>query len=196
MTSSNTTPLSISIPSHSSGATPLLSGQSIVIMGVSGSGKSTVGAMLAKQIQAKFIDGDDLHPRANLQKMASGHPLDDEDRAPWLERLNDVAYSLKSKGETGVIICSALKRRYRDRLRSGNEKILFLYLQGSFEHIQSRLQARSGHFMPSQLLVSQFDALEEPSNEEQDVIGIDINGDIDTVVQRCATALAQFAMKS
>ncbi|GAB7260799.1 MULTISPECIES: gluconokinase [Dickeya] len=166
-----------------------MSGQSIILMGVSGSGKSSVGAQLARAIHAKFIDGDDLHPRANIQKMASGQPLNDDDRAPWLERLNDAAYSLLHKNETGIIVCSALKRRYRDRLRDGNDGMVFLYLKGSFDVILQRHQARAGHFMPTGLLQSQFDALEEPDETEADVITVDINGPMDQVVARCVEAL-------
>ncbi|AIN16901.1 carbohydrate kinase, thermoresistant glucokinase family protein [Yersinia rochesterensis] len=166
-----------------------MAGRSIIVMGVSGSGKTTVGEAVARRIHAKFIDGDDLHPRANIQKMGSGHPLNDEDRMPWLERLSDAAYSLNHKNETGIIVCSALKRRYRDRLREGNPEMVFLYLKGSFEVIMGRLKARSGHFMPTDLLKSQFDALEEPGSEEPDVICVDIDADIDEVVQRCVLAL-------
>ncbi|EKN5919182.1 TPA: gluconokinase [Yersinia enterocolitica] len=166
-----------------------MAGRSIIVMGVSGSGKTTVGEAVARRIHAKFIDGDDLHPRANIQKMGSGHPLNDEDRMPWLERLSDAAYSLHHKNESGIIVCSALKRRYRDRLREGNPEMVFLYLKGSFDVIMERLKARSGHFMPTDLLKSQFEALEEPGSEEPDVICVDIDADIDEVVQRCVLAL-------
>ena len=166
-----------------------MAGKSIILMGVSGCGKSTIGAALAQKIQAKFIDGDDLHPRANIQKMASGQPLNDDDRTPWLQRLNDVAYSLDHKNETGIIVCSALKRRYRDQLRQQNKNMLFIYLKGSFEVILARLQARSGHFMPTELLKSQFEALEEPGSDEKDVIYVDIDRDIADVIARCVTAL-------
>ncbi|UYA62262.1 Gluconokinase [Pectobacterium sp. F1-1] len=166
-----------------------MSGRSIILMGVSGSGKSSVGAKLGRAIQAKFIDGDDLHPRANIQKMASGTPLNDDDRAPWLERLSDVAYSLAHKNETGIIVCSALKKRYRDRLRAGNEKMVFIYLKGSFELVLERHKARAGHFMPTELLKSQFDALEEPGSDEPDVLKVDIDGSREDVVQRCVEAL-------
>ncbi len=167
-----------------------MAGQSIIVMGVSGSGKTTVGEAVARQIHAKFIDGDDLHPRANIQKMGSGQPLNDADRMPWLERPRDAAYSLSHKNETGIIVCSALKRCYRDRLREGNQGMVFLYLKGNFDVIMARLQARSGHFMPSDLLRSQFDALEEPGPDEPDVICVDIDTDIDEVVRRCVGALA------
>ncbi|HDL8284303.1 TPA: gluconokinase [Yersinia enterocolitica] len=166
-----------------------MAGRSIIVMGVSGSGKTTVGEAVARRIHAKFIDGDDLHPRANIQKMGSGHPLNDEDRMPWLERLSDAAYSLHHKNESGIIVCSALKRRYRDRLREGNPEMVFLYLKGSFDVIMERLKARAGHFMPTDLLKSQFEALEEPGSEEPDVICVDIDADIDEVVQRCVLAL-------
>ncbi|MFM1347935.1 gluconokinase [Yersinia proxima] len=166
-----------------------MAGRSIIVMGVSGSGKTTVGEAVARRIHAKFIDGDDLHPRTNIQKMGSGHPLNDEDRMPWLERLSDAAYSLHHKNETGIIVCSALKRRYRDRLREGNPEMVFLYLKGSFDVIMERLKARSGHFMPTDLLKSQFEALEEPGSEEPDVICVDIDADIDEVVHRCVLAL-------
>ncbi|HDL6964314.1 TPA: gluconokinase [Yersinia enterocolitica] len=166
-----------------------MAGRSIIVMGVSGSGKTTVGEAVARRIHAKFIDGDDLHPRANIQKMGSGHPLNDEDRMPWLERLSDAAYSLHHKNESGIIVCSALKRRYRDRLREGNPEMVFLYLKGSFDVIMERLKSRSGHFMPTDLLKSQFEALEEPGSEEPDVICVDIDADIDEVVQRCVLAL-------
>ncbi|ATO35120.1 Thermoresistant gluconokinase [Dickeya dianthicola] len=172
-----------------------MSGQSIILMGVSGSGKSSVGARLAREINAKFIDGDDLHPRANIQKMASGQPLNDDDRAPWLERLNDAAYSLLHKNETGIIVCSALKKRYRDRLRAGNDGMVFLYLKGNFEVILQRHQARAGHFMPTGLLQSQFDALEEPDQTETDVITVDINGPMDQVAARCAAALREHSSR-
>ncbi|MGF6191873.1 gluconokinase [Serratia sp. 2723] len=168
-----------------------MAGKCIILMGVSGSGKSTIGAAVAREIKAKFIDGDDLHPRANIQKMASGQPLNDEDRAPWLQRLNDAAYSLNHKNESGIIVCSALKRRYRDLLRKDNDNMVFIYLKGSFEVILARLQARSGHFMPTDLLKSQFDALEEPSVDEKDVICVDIDTDVEGVVGRCVAALKQ-----
>ncbi|EHD19756.1 MULTISPECIES: gluconokinase [Brenneria] len=164
-------------------------GQSIILMGVSGSGKSSVGAAFARAIQAKLIDGDDLHPRANIQKMAGGTPLNDEDRAPWLERLNDAAYSLFHKNEIGIIVCSALKKRYRDRLRRDNEGMVFLYLKGGFDIILARHKARAGHFMPTELLKSQFDALEEPGGDEPDVLTIDIDGSMEEVVNRCVEAL-------
>lgn len=165
--------------------------KSIILMGVSGCGKSSVGAAIAKEIKAKFIDGDDLHPRANIIKMASGQPLNDDDRAPWLERLNDAAYSLSHKNEIGIIVCSALKKRYRDRLRADSEGMVFIHLEGSFDLIQQRLQSRAGHFMPRDLLTSQFEALEVPGSDEPDVIPVSIDGSMEQVVSRCVAALRQ-----
>jgi gluconokinase len=166
-----------------------MAGQCIVLMGISGCGKSSVGAAVARALGAKFIDGDDLHPRANIQKMAGGSPLNDADRAPWLERLNDAAYSLGHKNETGLIVCSALKRRYRDRLRDGNPNLIFLFLDGDFELILGRLRSRSGHFMPLSLLRSQFEALERPAADETDVLRVDISGDFEQVVEQCVAAI-------
>ncbi|WP_159567425.1 gluconokinase [Budvicia diplopodorum] len=173
-----------------------MAGQSVVLMGVSGCGKSSVGAAVARELGAKFIDGDDLHPRANIQKMASGHPLNDDDRAPWLERLNDAAYSLSHKNEVGIIVCSALKRRYRERLRQDNPDMIFLYMKGSFDIILARLKARAGHYMPTDLLQSQFDALEEPSADEPDVVSINIDGSFDEVVSRGVEALLKAGIQS
>lgn len=173
-----------------------MAGQSVVLMGVSGCGKSSVGAAIARELGAKFIDGDDLHPRANIQKMAGGHPLNDDDRAPWLERLNDAAYSLSHKNEVGIIVCSSLKRRYRDRLRQDNPDMIFLYMKGTFDVIMARLKSRAGHYMPTELLQSQFDALEEPGADEPDVMSIDINGGFDEVVSRGVDTLLKAGIRS
>ncbi|CND94933.1 gluconokinase [Yersinia kristensenii] len=168
-----------------------MSGKCIIVMGVSGTGKSCVGQVLALALNAKFIDGDDLHPRANIQKMASGQPLNDSDRAPWLERLSDVAYSLQQKNEVGFLVCSALKKQYRDRLREGNQSIRFLWLTGDYDLVLSRMQQRAGHFMPESLLKSQFATLETPDAREPDIIPIDISPDIAGVVEHCIAALEQ-----
>lgn len=165
-----------------------MAGKSIIVMGVSGSGKSSVGAKVAQCIGAKFIDGDDLHPRANIQKMASGNPLDDNDRIPWLERIRDAAYSLEHKNEVGVIVCSALKRQYRDLIRDGNSSVRFLFLDGEFSLILERMKGRQGHFMKEAMLQSQFDALERPQGETG-VICINIEGSFDQVVERAVHAL-------
>ena len=137
--------------------------QSIVLMGVSGSGKSTVGKLLSARTGTSFFDGDDFHPEENVLKMASGRALDDQDRQSWLEALRDL---LNDHTEPIIVACSALKQSYRDILTSGNIKPRFVYLQGSRELLQERAHARSGqedHFMPVTLLDSQLDTLEQPS---------------------------------
>lgn len=151
-----------------------MAGQCVILMGVSGTGKSTVGLALAQAMQAKFIDGDDLHPRQNIRKMASGQALNDDDRLPWLERISDVIFSLEQKNETGVLVCSALKKRYRDQLRHGNNNVRFLWLKGDYACVLDRMRQRQGHFMPEALLQSQFAALELPAADETDIIAVDI----------------------
>jgi len=134
----------------------------IVVMGVSGSGKSSIGKLLSEKLSRPFYDGDDFHPKANVKKMSSGQPLNDEDRKEWLIALNKLAIEHRHKG--AVIACSALKKNYRSLLRAGmGDCMMFVYLEGSFELIKSRLDKRKGHFMSAQLLKSQFDTLEPPS---------------------------------
>ncbi|MGW9686531.1 gluconokinase [Flagellimonas sp. 2504JD1-5] len=135
----------------------------LVVMGVSGTGKSTIGKLLSATLQVPFYDGDDFHPEANVKKMSSGQPLNDEDRKGWLQTLNTLAKKHRSPG--AIIACSALKRKYRNLLLDGMEDSMrFVYLEGSFELIKSRLEQRKGHFMPLSLLKSQFDTLEPPSD--------------------------------
>lgn len=170
-------------------------GESYILMGVSGSGKSLIGAKTAAVLGAKFIDGDDLHPAKNIDKMSASIPLTDEDRLPWLERLNDASYSLYKKNETGLIVCSALKKRYRDILRKGSPNVRFLWLDGDYETILERMAKRQGHFMPVELLKSQFAALERPEQEEDDVMRVDINHEVDNVVEQCVQAVAVLRAK-
>lgn len=133
------------------------------IMGVSGSGKTTIGESVANHLGIPFFDGDDYHPKRNVDKMSKGQPLDDEDRKSWLLRLNTLSKEHSVKG--AVIACSALKHSYRDFLKEGLErKVKFVYLSGSFEIIFNRMQKRKGHFMPADLLKSQFETLEPPKN--------------------------------
>ncbi|WP_245615917.1 gluconokinase [Andreprevotia chitinilytica] len=155
---------------------------SYIVMGVSASGKSSVGLALAKAIGAKFIDGDDLHPRANILKMADGQPLDDDDRAPWLTRINDAVFAIARKQETGVVVCSALKRKYRDQLRAGNDHLTFVYLDGDYAAILERIRARQGHYQKENMLKSQFDALEVPGADEPDVLHVSANDNFEQVV--------------
>lgn len=135
----------------------------VVVMGVSSCGKSTVGEMLALKLGVPFMDGDDLHPRANIEKMASGTPLTDEDRWPWLTLVGEW---LAGQGDGGVIACSALKRAYRDRIREAAPDVVFLHLHGSRELMGARMAARPGHFMPTSLLDSQFATLELLGGDE------------------------------
>ncbi|SFS70440.1 gluconokinase [Succinivibrio dextrinosolvens] len=159
-----------------------------VIMGVSGSGKSTVGKAIANHFKASFIDGDDLHPRANIIKMKSGIPLDDEDRKPWLERINDVFFSFENRHQSGVVVCSALKKKYRDMLREGNEGLIFVHLYGSKDLIRERMSRRQGHFMKEEMLNSQFAALEFPDSEA-DVINVDISGSPEEIVKKAVSQI-------
>ena len=164
-------------------------GKSFILMGVSSTGKTSVGTAVADRLGIKLIDGDDLHPRANIIKMGQGQPLNDEDRAPWLERIRDAAFSLEQKSEVGIIVCSALKKKYRDLIREGNDSVKFLFLHGSFELVLQRMKQRKGHYMKAEMLKSQFETLEIPQADEPDVIRIDIDGTFDEVVERCVNAL-------
>ncbi|GAB7219177.1 gluconokinase [Vibrio comitans] len=167
-----------------------MAGSSIIVMGVCASGKSTIGAQLAQKLGYKFIDGDDLHPRANIQKMASGMPLDDDDRTPWLERIRDAAYSLESKNEHGIIVCSALKKKYRAQIREGNGNVTFLFLDGSMDLIMERMKQRKGHFMKLNMVTSQFEALERPDAEPKTIV-VNIDCSITEVVERSAVAITE-----
>jgi gluconokinase len=171
-----------------------MTGKSIVVMGVCACGKSTVGLQLASAIGAKFIDGDDLHPKANILKMSRGEPLNDKDREPWLERIRDAAFSLESKNETGVLVCSALKKSYRDQIRDGNSNVTFLFLDGNFELILERMRSRKGHFMKENMVKSQFDTLERPTDESQ-VVTIDIDATMDEVLVRSIAGLEALAQQ-
>jgi gluconokinase len=153
-----------------------------IIMGVSGSGKSSVAAEAARRTGAAFLDGDFLHPRENILKMGGGLPLSDEDRHPWLAAVNSAAFAMRRSNQISVIVCSALKRRYRDLLREGNQGIVFIHLAGSAELVGERLLARSGHFFKPELLKSQFEALEEPDADEGDVRRVEIAQSLPEVV--------------
>ena len=170
----------------------MATGKSIILMGVSSTGKTSVGTEVARRLGIKLIDGDDLHPRANIIKMGEGHPLNDEDRAPWLERIRDAAFSLEQKSEVGIIVCSALKKKYRDQIRDGNRNVKFLFLQGSYDVILERMRQRKGHYMKESMLKSQFDTLEVPGADEPDVIPADIDASFEEVVERCVQALKSY----
>jgi gluconokinase len=134
----------------------------ILVMGVSGSGKTTVGELLARETGWRFIDADDVHPPANIAKMAAGQPLTDEDRAPWLAALRDRINDQLNRQENAIVTCSALKERYRDVLVVDPERVKIVHLHGSPELLRSRISGRSGHFMPATMLDSQLAALEPP----------------------------------
>ena len=170
----------------------MAAGKSFILMGVSITGKTSVGTEVAHRLGIKLIDGDDLHPRANIIKMGEGHPLNDKDRAPWLERIRDAAFSLEHKSEVGIIVCSALKKKYRDQIRDGNSNVKFLFLHGSYDVILERMRQRKGHYMKESMLKSQFETLEVPGADEPDVISIDINAPFDEVVERCIQALQPY----
>jgi gluconokinase len=159
----------------------------VVVMGVSGSGKSTVGAALAQRLGVPFEDADDLHPRANIAKMSAGRPLDDEDRYPWLEIIGEwLAVHAEAGG--GVMSCSALKRKYRDQLRRHAPDLAFVHLEGSHEVITHRQASRPGHFMPASLLASQFATLEPLQPDERGVV-IDVDQSVDAIVAASVSEL-------
>lgn len=155
----------------------------VVVMGVCGSGKSSVGAALAQRLNAPFLDGDDYHTAANVTKMAKGAPLTDEDRWPWLDALGRALVDAADSSTVAVAACSALRRAYRERLKqSAGEEILFTYLEGSLELITQRMSARIDHFMPTGLIDSQFATLERPETDER-AITIDIRPSVSEVAQ-------------
>lgn len=142
----------------------------IVLMGVSGCGKSTTGAALARRLGWPFRDADSFHPPANIAKMTRGIPLTDEDRSPWLAAIAEWIDTRCAAGEHGIVSCSALKRAYRSRIVGAREGVRLVYLKGDMSLIRQRLQARKQHFMPTSLLESQFAALEEPGADEHPVV--------------------------
>lgn len=147
-------------------------------MGVSGSGKTTVGSLLAKELNCKFYDADDFHSESNKEKMSKGIALTDADRITWLNDLRELIKTVSEENASGVLACSALKEAYRGMLQV-NDQVKFVYLKGSFEQIEQRLSERKNHYMPVKLLRSQFDALEEP----KDVLTIDISHTPQEIIQ-------------
>jgi len=142
----------------------------LVVMGVSGSGKSTIAAMLAHRLHWIYEDGDWLHPKANIEKMHHGEPLNDADRWPWLHAIADWIDTTRQSGHHGIVACSALKRAYRDILVGDRPDVRIVYLKGDQDLIARRVAARADHFMPPQLLDSQFKALEEPGADERPIV--------------------------
>jgi len=146
-----------------------------VVMGVSGSGKTTVSAMLAAALGCQFQEGDDLHPRENVETMRGGTPLTDADRIPWLHKIAEEIDSWRARGESGVLTCSALKRSYREIIIGNRPDVTLVYLKGSYDLIRRRMAARHEHFMPVGLLDSQFASLQEPTPDEHPIT-VDVGG--------------------
>jgi carbohydrate kinase (thermoresistant glucokinase family) len=140
-----------------------------VVMGVSGSGKTTVSSFLAAAIGCQFQEGDDLHPAENVEKMHGGAPLTDADRLPWLQKIAEKIDGWRARGESGVLTCSALKRSYRDIIIGNRPEVTLVYIKGPYDLIRRRMAARHEHFMPVALLDSQFAALEEPTPDEHPI---------------------------
>lgn len=151
----------------------------IIVMGVSGSGKSTIGKALAEELKFSFFDADDFHPQSNKDKMASGIPLTDEDRYPWLKLIVDAL----SKENNGVLACSALKNTYREILNKISDDVRWVYLNGDYETIKQRMEQRSGHFMKAEMLRSQFEALEIPSEAINADITLSVDETIATIIK-------------
>lgn len=160
-----------------------------IIMGVSGSGKTTIGKLLAKDLDCNFYDGDDFHPPENIAKMAAGIPLNDADRWPWLAILAGLIEKHWQRNEGAVIACSALKQSYRDKLRI-HDNVQFIYLEGRFDVIWSRMQDRKGHYMKPEMLKSQFITLEEPNKDEAYKVSID--QDLGTIMSQIEEEIAKW----
>jgi gluconokinase len=152
----------------------------ILVMGVSGSGKTTIGQLLAESLHWEFRDADSFHTPENIEKMRHGIPLNDLDRMPWLRAIQQAIQHWLQENKNVVLACSALKASYRQYLLIGDRRVKLVYLKGSFEFIQKRLQERQNHFMSEKLLQSQFDTLEEP----KDAISVDISEPIEHIVQK------------
>ena len=160
----------------------------LVVMGVSGSGKSTVSESLAARLGWVYEDGDRFHPVSNVAKMSAGHPLTDEDRWPWLQAIADEIDRLSATGERAVIACSALKRAYRDILVHGRDDIQMVFLDGTQDLIADRLASRKGHFMPPDLLASQFRTLERPGANERPIT-VSIDAPVERIVDDIVSQL-------
>ena len=159
----------------------------IIFMGVSGCGKTTIGKRTANQLGVPFYEGDEFHPQKNIQKMLQGIPLTDDDRDAWLVGLAQLIQAKLDLGSLGVLSCSALKEKFRRRLRVDPERVRFIYLKGSYELIRSRLRNRTDHYMPPHLLASQFDALDEPN----DVITVNIDQTEEAIMDKVFTYLVE-----
>jgi gluconokinase len=161
----------------------------VIAMGVCSSGKTSVGKVIASRMNWTFIEGDDLHPPANITKMASGVPLTDEDRWPWLDTIADRILEIDEAGGSAVVACSALRRAYRDRLRRSGADLRFLHLTGDVSLIRQRMERRSGHFMPAGLLDSQLATL-EPAGVDETLYEVDISGNVGDLAEAAIRYLA------
>jgi gluconokinase len=159
----------------------------VVVMGVSATGKSAVGEPLAEELGCAFVEGDDLHPRSNIDKMTNGVPLTDEDRRPWLRAIAELMAAKDAEGTSTVVTCSALKRTYRDVLRQA-APTFFLHLDAPFEVLQDRMQHRTRHFMPGTLLRSQLDTLEPLDDDEAGAV-VDVTPPLEEVVEEAVNAV-------
>jgi gluconokinase len=159
----------------------------VVVMGVSATGKTSVAKQLADELGAEFVEGDDLHPRHNIEKMSAGEPLTDEDRWPWLQAIAELVAVKDFEGVSTVVTCSALKRSYRDVLRDA-APTFFVHLHAEFAVLEARMQSRSRHFMPTGLLRSQFDTLEELGDDEAGAV-VDVTPPLDEVVEEAVNAV-------
>ncbi|MFF4188342.1 gluconokinase [Streptomyces sp. NPDC001691] len=158
----------------------------IVVMGVAGTGKTTIGPLVAERLGVPYAEGDDFHPQANVAKMSAGIPLDDDDRWPWLDAIGAWAHGRAGLG--GVVSSSALKRSYRDRLRAAAPGLVFLHLTGDRALIERRMAERKGHFMPTALLDSQFATL-QPLGADETGVSVDVSGTPEDIAERAAAAL-------
>lgn len=161
----------------------------LVVMGVSGCGKSTVGEGLSERLDWPFLEGDSLHPPENVAKMESGQPLTDDDRWPWLERIAEWIEERHKAGEDGVVTCSTLKRSYRKVLDRRGDGVVFVFLHGERETLEARMRARTGHFMPASMLASQLETLEPPGDDEP-VVPVAIEQSPAAIVEQVVAALA------
>jgi carbohydrate kinase (thermoresistant glucokinase family) len=177
------------------GVQPLRSARIAVVMGVSGTGKTTVGSALAHFLGWRFQEGDALHPPENVAKMHAGIPLDDEDRAPWLRAVAARIDQWRERREAGIITCSALKRKYRDIIIGDRPEVRLVYLTAPPALIAERLAGRRGHFMPASLLESQLAALEPPGLDENALI-VTVDAPVETIVERIAAVLTSLNSKS